>query len=71
MHLRAHIIEIMLFFFSHSEREYCSRDDDVSRVEYRPISAPWPAPQREQKADLHRLMSGTVCFLPIRMKNEK
>lgn len=36
-----------------------------------PISAPWPAPRREQKADLHRLMSGTVCFLTAHMKHEK
>lgn len=36
-----------------------------------PISAPRPAPRREQKADLRRLMSGTVCFLTVHMKNEK
>lgn len=37
----------------------------------RPISAPWPAPRREQKADLHRLMSGTVCNLTVHTKNER
>lgn len=29
-----------------------------------PISAPWPAPPPEQKADLRRWMSGTVRLLP-------
>lgn len=41
--------------------------DELSR----PISEPWPAPRREQKADLHDLMSGSVCFLTTHMKNEK
>lgn len=37
----------------------------------RPISAPRPAPRREQKADLRRLMSGTVCFLTFYIKTKK
>ena len=56
--------------FFHSQRENWSRDN-VSRVSSGPVSAPWPAPRREQKADLHRLMSGTVRFLPPTWKNEE
>lgn len=36
-----------------------------------PISAPRTDPRREQKADLHRLMSGTACVLLGPAKNEQ
>lgn len=52
----------------------CERFSEYSGVSLewsRSVSGPWPAPRREQKADLHRLMSGTVAHLVVLRENEK